>query len=305
MQTRQPFYGLIGPLACLVYAATAQANLTLFSDKATFLAATGATPASTIPTTPNTVFPPGVGFASESLSFTLVPLESTRFSISDFSTRLPGNELALSEKESFNVDITTGPKFSFGFDFVEPEFDPNVGTPVIESTFEVTLKSGSTTRGSFLFERPNDSAQFVGVRTGLEEGFDRVEIREVIGDIDNEFFGQFYTYPYPLVGDYNFNGTVDARDYLIWRKTFGSSATASPADGDLDGDVDQADYNIWRAHFGEKAALLGAGLSLLGRSVPEPSTLYLASFTIAVAFAATHGRRARPRPPARDFRRAI
>jgi hypothetical protein len=301
MQTRQPFHGLIGLLACLVYAATAQANLTLFSDKATFLAATGARPASTIPTTPDTVFPPGAGFASESLSFTLVPGVSTRFSILDFSVRLAGNELALSERESFNVDITTGQKFSFGFDFVEPELDPNGGT-FVESTFEVTLKNGATTSGSFLFERPNDSAQFVGVRTGLEEGFDRVEIREVIGDIDNEFFGQFYTYPYPLVGDYNFNGTVDARDYVVWRKASGSSATASPADGDLDGDVDQADYHIWRAHFGETAALLGAGASLLGRTVPETSALCLASFTIAVACAATNRLRVRPRTAARSAR---
>jgi hypothetical protein len=211
----------------------------------------------------------------------------------DFSVRLAGNELALSERESFNVDITTGKKFSFGFDFVEPQFDPNGGA-FVESTFEVMLKNGATTSGSFLFERPNDSAQFVGVRTGLEEGFDRVEVREVIGDIDNEFFGQFYTYPYPLAGDYNFNGAVDAADYAVWRKASGSSTTASPADGDLDGDVDQADYNIWRSHFGETAAQLAAGVSLPGGSVPEPSALYLASFTIAVAFAATHCRRARP-----------
>ena len=39
-------------------------------------------------------------------------------------------------------------------------------------------------------------------------------------------------------------------------------------------------------------------------SVPEPSAVYLASFTVAVAFAATHCRRAR-RPAAWDFRRAI
>ena len=40
-----------------------------------------------------------------------------------------------------------------------------------------------------------------------------------------------------LTGDYNVNGTVDAADYVVWRK--GSGGTFTPAD-----------YGVWRANFG-------------------------------------------------------
>lgn len=194
MQIRQLWLCLIASLICLVSAVgPAQATLMVFSGEAAFFAATSASPATTIPTTPLTVFPPDTGFTNGSLSFSLVPGESSRFIIDNFSARLPGNELALSGKETFNIDINTGAVFAFGFDFVEPEFDPFVNATPVDSTFGVTLKNGSTTVGAFTFARPNDSAQFVGAWTGPGEGFNRVEIREVIGDAENEFFGQFYT----------------------------------------------------------------------------------------------------------------
>lgn len=90
----------------------------------------------------------------------------------------------------------------FGFDFVEPKFDPNLNGTFVESSFEVTLKNGSSTVHSFTFSRPNDSAQFVGIWT--DHSFDRIEIRETTGNAENEFFGQFYTganfhsHPVPL-----------------------------------------------------------------------------------------------------------
>jgi hypothetical protein len=55
-----------------------------------------------------------------------------------------------------------------------------------------------------------------------------------------------------LAGDYNLDGTVDAADELIWRKTLGSTLNLQ-ADGNHDGRVDQADYALWKAHFGETA----------------------------------------------------
>ena len=58
------------------------------------------------------------------------------------------------------------------------------------------------------------------------------------------------TTPTPLTGDYNGNGTVDAADYVVWRKSEGQTGAGLPADGDGDMDVDENDYLVWRANFG-------------------------------------------------------
>jgi hypothetical protein len=43
----------------------------------------------------------------------------------------------------------------------------------------------------FEFNAPNDTAAFIGVATAT--AFDRVEIREIVGYSENEYFGEFYT----------------------------------------------------------------------------------------------------------------
>jgi hypothetical protein len=68
-----------------------------------------------------------------------------------------------------------------------------------------------------------------------------------------------------LPGDFNHDGTVDAADYIIWRKTDGTPAG----------------YNAWRTHFGQPS---GGGASAIGSSdprspaVPEPTTMALLMF---------------------------
>jgi hypothetical protein len=61
-----------------------------------------------------------------------------------------------------------------------------------------------------------------------------------------------------LSGDYNADGSVDAADYIVWRKTDA---------GNVDG------YARWRTNFG--AGESGAAASIRGLTVPEPSTLLL------------------------------
>ena len=114
-----------------------------------------------------------------------------------------------------------------------------------------------------------------------------------------------------LAGDYNNNGTVDAADYVLWRKTGGSqddyetwrahfgetAGNVTPGDFNNDGSVDAADYvvwrkaggtqddyNTWRANFGRTA---GSGSGSAGDSpsqtaVPEPVTLWLALAGVAI-----------------------
>jgi len=63
-----------------------------------------------------------------------------------------------------------------------------------------------------------------------------------------------------LPGDYNHDGTVDAADYVVWRKNDGSPGG----------------YNTWRANFGMTFGS-GSTTSILQSStgVPEPSTFVL------------------------------
>lgn len=71
-------------------------------------------------------------------------------------------------------------------------------------------------------------------------------------------------------GDYNGNGTVDAADYVAWRK--GGTLVNEV---DTPGTVNAADYTAWRARFGNTT---GSGLG--ASAIPEPATsvLLLLSF---------------------------
>jgi peroxidase len=65
-------------------------------------------------------------------------------------------------------------------------------------------------------------------------------------------------------GDYNLDGTVDAADYVVWRKGLGTTYT-------------QDDYDVWRSHFGQTAGNNSslASAESLSAAVPETSTLTL------------------------------
>lgn len=66
-------------------------------------------------------------------------------------------------------------------------------------------------------------------------------------------------------GDYNNNGSVDAADYVLWRK-------GGPLSNEVDapGVVNAADYTAWRARFSNPGAGAGAGVEIA--AVPEPTT---------------------------------
>jgi fibronectin-binding autotransporter adhesin len=67
-----------------------------------------------------------------------------------------------------------------------------------------------------------------------------------------------------LPGDFNNNGTVDASDYITWRKELGTTYA-------------QGDYNIWRSRLGQSSA---AGASHTA-AVPECPSLILITQVIA------------------------
>jgi len=108
-----------------------------------------------------------------------------------------------------------------------------------------------------------------------------------------------------LAGDYNRDGSVDAADYVVWRKTLGeTSPNLDPvtfkvislgnmsANGAVSGNcghntpncevIDEADYEVWRTNFGRKVSTSGSGSG--SAAVPEP-----ASAALALLFTAAFG----------------
>jgi hypothetical protein len=64
-------------------------------------------------------------------------------------------------------------------------------------------------------------------------------------------------------GDYNKNGVLDAADYILWRKTLGSTSKLA-ADGDGNGTIEQPDYTYWKTRFGNRVK--GGEVILTGSS---------------------------------------
>jgi hypothetical protein len=83
------------------------------------------------------------------------------------------------------------------------------------------------------------------------------------------------------VGDYNRDGTVNAADYVIWRRTLNQAVpNGEGADGNWDGVVTQTDFDLWRQNFG--TSISGDVVVDAAIPVPEPST---ASFLWIITFA--------------------
>lgn len=177
-------------LAALVAMApmSAIAGLIVYDDRTDFQADSGAIGIGAIPQNVNPA-----GFVLGGLTFTQNAPSSLNTS-RNWSTLISEDyDLAINGVEGFNVD-SPGPLYAFGFDFHEPI----VASPVspdtcnaecFDSTFFVRLLSGGSLVGTFSFNAPDAQLWFVGVTS--TSAFDRVEVREIVGNIDNEFFGNF------------------------------------------------------------------------------------------------------------------
>ena len=176
-----------------------EAVLIVYTNKADFLADTGATSATGA--LPNSG---GVGFGPVTVgSVTFTSLSTgglvigTGHPTNQWSSLIPGNDIAVSGAESFQADLAA-PVFSLGFDFHEPNLDFNVfndgcDAPCFDSTFLVTLLSGGVPipGASFMYNAPDATLAFIGVWTNF--AFDGATIIDVTNTIDDEFWGEFYT----------------------------------------------------------------------------------------------------------------
>ncbi len=72
--------------------------------------------------------------------------------------------------------------------------------------------------------------------------------------------------------DFDDDGDVDGRDFLIWQRGFGTGSTFATGDANGDGLVNDADLAIWQAQYGTVPELQASTIA-----VPEPHTLLLIS----------------------------
>ncbi|MEX2307355.1 MAG: PHB depolymerase family esterase [Pirellulales bacterium] len=84
-----------------------------------------------------------------------------------------------------------------------------------------------------------------------------------------QLYEWMYAQARPAAADFNQDGTVDAADYVVWRKGLGTIYT-------------QGHFNVWRANFGQTAGG-GSGLVAEG-TVPEPATLAMITLGMLAMF---------------------
>jgi hypothetical protein len=89
-----------------------------------------------------------------------------------------------------------------------------------------------------------------------------------------------------LPGDYNYNGSVDAADYTVWRDTKGSTTDlradgSGPTTGVPDGVVDDYDYAFWKSHIGDTLPPPGSGA--LAEVAPETTVAETESGTLGAS----------------------
>jgi hypothetical protein len=77
-----------------------------------------------------------------------------------------------------------------------------------------------------------------------------------------------------VIGDYNNNSSVDAADYVLWRRNLNRNVFM-PNRG-ASGTITGADYTVWRTNFGKIAPGTASTALDAGGAVPEPASGLLA-----------------------------
>jgi glycerophosphoryl diester phosphodiesterase len=85
----------------------------------------------------------------------------------------------------------------------------------------------------------------------------------------------------PIAGDFNYDGKVDAADFVTWRKTMG----------------DAASYSAWSKTFGRVVGASGTSLAAAQTEVPEPTALALLLCSAALYSLSLLGLPSRERAP--------
>lgn len=168
----------------------------------------------------------------------------------------------------FPTGVTSG-----SYDFL---FDNLLDASTYNPTFIAASGGAPNLAMNALFDALHDGTAYLDIHTSAYN--------------DGEIRGFLFQVP----GDYNDNGVVDGADYVMWRKTEGTTGEGLAADSNNDNVIDDLDYDEWRSTFGNDrhdghhhGSGVGAGASA---AVPEPHSLVLVLIMLPVASCARrHG----------------
>ena len=150
-----------------------------------------------------------------------------------------GQQIVASSPELFNGDSTTlhAP--------ILEEFGtaPPPNTPVWTGTLANGLHSNSCTNWS----NPSISG-LIGLANATDGTWCQNGLRDC--NLSGRIYGLGILESPRAPGDYNFDGSVDSADYVLWRNTLGQRGLLLPADGNGSGTVDAADYDVWKQNHG-------------------------------------------------------
>jgi Dockerin type I domain len=206
-------------------------------------------------------------------------LEGTHGELLFHSTVAPPD--ALFGQEPGPISNLTNPSDKLiAFDGDTTEFD---GEPVPAQTarniLELTIMATSEAAGTFQLVMPEFDAEHPdsGASWFEPEGVEPVAFENFHPSAFPGFvlLGSIYvTQSFPA-GDYNSDGVVGPLDYDRWREHFGNQVNTAGenADGNRDLTIDAADYIIWR-----KNVVMGSGsgsANVFETGAPEPASLFL------------------------------
>lgn len=188
--------GVVLALASSVPSVQAATLVAYPDDRAGFVANTGAASIGNLPSTG--------AVASRTVGGVTFTTDSGSLWFGDFSTRVPNNEMIVSGAENFHMTIPGG-VYSLGLDIFEPTFTDASGcnTACVNTNFTIQVFAGATSLGLFPYNAPDDNGTgpvvlgFFGVHSDVL--FDRVVVRDVTGNSDNEMFANVLTGTLPLV----------------------------------------------------------------------------------------------------------
>lgn len=181
----------------------------------------------------------------------------------------PGNSPA---NVSFGGNVTIGPTAGLNIELAGTtkgtQYDSLtiLGTAELGGTLDVKLLGG-------FVPAVGQSFDIVTAEGGIDGAFDSQVLPALSGGLrlDVGYSANVVTLSVGgIAGDYNLDGTVNAADFVVWRKSQNQTGAALAADGNHDNQIDNADYDVWRANFGLSAV---AGSAIHPAAIPEPATL--------------------------------